>query len=103
MTSWECSNCGHLPTSVYDTQLYLPSAPVAGGYETDSSWDLNPDSDTETETEIINESEDEGAAVVVRRKPKSTPEKLFHGGTQITFVDICHRFTTTLKAAHMPM
>lgn len=119
MTSWNCPNCEHTPASVCDTQLYLPSAStIGGGYETDSSWDLNPDADSdtevaETEVEVIEESEDAGTpripisdcAVVVRRKPKANREDsaIVSGGSQMSFADVGRRFAATIGAAHMPM
>lgn len=106
MTSlWECPNCEHTPASVRDTQIYLPSKSITGGYETDSSWDLNPDSDVETTVDVIeDESEDDtSATVVVRRKPKANLDGPVSGGSQMSFADVGRRFTATLKSAHMPM
>lgn len=102
MTSWECPNCEHTPANVRDTQLYLPTM-VTAGYESDSSWELNPDSNSESEDESLkeNESEDD-APVVIRRKPKVNAEYT-SGGSLMSFTDVGRRFATALKAAHLPM
>lgn len=108
MTSWECPNCAHGPANVRDTQLYLPKNIIAGGYESDSSWDLNPDSETDTKDDfdMTPESDDDTSApVVVRRKPKvnSKDATVISGGSQMSFVDVGRQFATILKSAHMPM
>lgn len=113
MTSWECPNYEHMPASVHDTQLYQPTT-VAGGYESDSSWDLNPDGGTDDDSidmpESEVESEDDDAPVVVRRKPKASGGSTGRDcaasmgrDSPILFADVGRRFTGVLKAAHMPM
>lgn len=109
MTSpYDCPSCTERPYTC-DTQIYLTETLASGGYETDSSWELNHDeSDDELsesmETNVKDSESDDDTPVVVR-KPKiaATSKSPAGGAATITFSDVSRKFTNVLKAAHMPM
>lgn len=111
-SSWTCPNCDpKVPTYVHDTQIYQTMADrVGGGYESDGTWDLNPDTDDDAEQNIPSgvesesESEEE-AAIVVRRKPKAAAVGAgeVRAAVGLSFSDVSRKFAAIIKSAHIPM
>ena len=107
---YECPNCEQpIHTYIHDTQLYQKSNPIAGGYESDSSWDLNPDDESSNESpknnsEPNSESEDDGP--IIRRKQKTIAgdsNSAADRGSTMSFTEVSSKFTSLIKAARMPI